>query len=72
MADAYVVAATTVVVKIAGGERYLGRGVPVPAAVDADHLRHLVEVGLVKKVAVPVAEDAPKDEPKPVTPAPKK
>ncbi len=45
----HIVTAPLVIVRAADGtDRYLYRGVPVPADIPADHVRPLVELGMVK------------------------
>ena len=57
---AYRVTATTVVVKIGGGERYLSRGAIVPDA--ASNVAHLVSVGLVAQDERPAEKPAEQGE----------
>ena len=55
----YIVTAPAAVVIIAGARVQLDRGTRVPEAADADHLGHLVEVGLVQAEDVPESDAAP-------------
>lgn len=65
MASKYIVKAACVVVPVAGNDRYLYRGAPVPPGVEADRLEHLASLGMITeaKVAAAAVPELPEGEP---------